>query len=236
MDDHRRRWPTVGPTAPSHRHRPGRHHAAPAVYPRGAGRRRALPNGVRGRLGAGGSFGGGSHRRPPLHARSPRGVHGSRRPAGSSGSGHRAGYLPAGDRRHPGRAPDPHRTLSSAGVHLSSLPRGGASHRGGHHRRPGPGVGGRHRTPVRSDRSLYSWRLHLSSGGPVDHQLPPPPLQPAAAGGVVLRSGLARPQCRRPRQGYRFLSFGDAMVVARAGTKGTPMQPVGGLGDGGAGQ
>jgi S-adenosylmethionine:tRNA ribosyltransferase-isomerase len=37
-------------------------------------------------------------------------------------------------------------------------------------------------------------------------------------------------------QGYRFLSFGDAMVVARAGTKGTPMQPVSGLGDGGAGQ
>ena len=96
-------------------------------------------------------------------------------------------------------------------------PGGGRGHHGG----AGPGVGGGHRGAVGPDRPLHPRGLPVPGGRRAGHQLPPAPLQPAAAGRGVLRAGVARAvRRRRSPTGYRFLSFGDAMVVGRAGPKG----------------
>ena len=180
----------------------------------------------------GGPVGGRSHRRAALHPRAPRRLPAGRGDRGPGGPGHRARHLPTDHRPHRRGARDPHRAVLGAGRHHGGRAEGRPGGGGGHHRGAGARVGRRHRRAVRPDRPLHPRRLHLSGGRRAGHQLPPAPLEPAAAGRGVLRAGAGATSTPTAlAEGYRFLSFGDAMVVARSGQKGAPVAPGPGSAD-----
>ena len=193
-------------TAPDHSYRSfgggtGRDHAAPSLHPPHPRRSGPLPDRLLGPPGARRAVHRRSHRWPPLHPRAPRRLsvgRGDRRPRGP---GHRPRHLPSGHRGHRRGAHHPFRALRGAGRHHGRVRPGRPGGGGGNHRSTGPRVGGGHRRPVRPDRPLHPRPLRLPGGGRPGHQLPPAPVQPAAAGRVLLRTPVA-PSCT-PRPSAR---------------------------------
>ena len=208
------------------RHRRSRAGAAPALYPPPARRPRALPD----RLRAPGRFIGRLHRRPALHRAHPLGVGRPGRRAGRGGAADRCGHLPpitaeriADHEMH--RSGSTCRKTRCAGSGRPGRRRPGGG--GGHH----GGKGSGDRLPARPDGALprphpplHNARLPFRGGGPADDQLPYAFLVAPGADGGLHGSGLEERVRGGLARGYRFLSFGDAMLAERS--EEAPARPI----------
>ena len=144
-------------------------------------------------------------------------------------AGRRARHVPADQRRRPARPPDAHRALPRAGRDVGGVPRG----RRGSSPSARPACGRWSRRPPRGElerphRALHPPRLRLAGRRRADDQLPPAAHDAADDDRRVRRRPLATPvRRRRWPSDYRFLSFGDAMLLDRARRRSVvPMHPV----------
>ncbi len=140
---------------------------------------------------------------------------------GPRGAGGGSGHLPAGDHRAARGPSDPHRALPGAEATWHQMTRTADCRRVGWWRwappRPGSRVGGPHRRPGGADLAVHHARVRVPGGRPVDDELPPAALVAAGDDPGVRRATLARALRQAIDERYRFLSFGDAMLLnARA--------------------
>ncbi len=177
-------------------------HAPAALHPPTARRPGALPDGVR-RAPSDRTTGRPPH--PPPDSTSPPSC--SRRAAAAGAAVARVDLAIGLDTFRPITAP----TAEEHVIHterysvpaetMAACARRRAGGGRGHHRGPGPGVRRRHgELAGRTDLYIHG-DYPFARGRRAGHQLPPAPLQPAAAGGGVLRAGVAGPVRHRPGRG-----------------------------------
>ena len=178
------------------------------------GRAGPLPDRLRRRA----RLGRGADRRPAPHRRRCSIALAAGRRAGPRRAARRAGHVQAGERRRPARARDPQRALPRARRRAGAGAGGAAGRRRRHHQRARPRIARRHRRSSSGRTRLfihrpYDWRV--VDVMMTNFHLPRTTL-------LLMIDAFVGERWRRLyddalADDYRFLSFGDAMLLDRTG-------------------